>query len=347
MFTANKVREIESLGIQSETAVNLYLKGKGVESPILKKAIYEIAVNSKLGYSIGFMSGDLNSLDADNTSSAKDLFYNKVFEEIKSTFLHEQQHIAQAIASVSKGGNMSLVEQFDLELKKAIKGEKLKAEEIADLKFQSYQNILGEYESRAVQERMSYTQEQLDDMAIAYETKDVSEMIVVSHAEALINEILNTQPEGVQDAIIEKIINYSKEKALERMDNNNQAPKFSFPSERKGFNEWFGDSKIVNPDGTPMVMYHGTKRVFDEFNVKESSQLVDAIFFSPNPEFADNYTKANITDKLSGETLYPSLMPSYISSQNPFDYENPTHVKMLTNSMSGIDIEMMGIANGI
>lgn len=350
---SDKVREIESLGITRKTEVDSYLEDKNVTSPILKKAIYEIAVNSKLGYSIGFMSGDLDSLDADNTSLAKDLFYNKIFEEIKSTFLHEQQHIAQAIASVSKGGNMSLVEQFDLELKKAIKGlkklgvsEKLKAEEIADLKFQSYQKILGEYESRAVQERMSYTQEQLDDMAIAYETKDVSEMIVVSHAEALINETLNTQPEGVQDAIIEKIINYSKEKALERMDNNNQAPKFSFPFERKGFNEWFGDSKIVNPDGTPMVMYHGTKRVFDEFKVEESSQLVDAIFFSPNPEFADNYTKANITDKLSGETLYPSLMPSYISSQNPFDYENPSHVRRLTNSMSGIDIEMMGIAMG-
>ena len=343
---SDKVSEIESLGIQSETAVNLYLKGKGVTSFVLQKAIYEIAVNSKLGYSIGFMSGKFDSLDADNTSLAKDLFYNKIFEEIKSTFLHEQQHIAQAIASVSKGGNMSLVEQFDLELKKAIKGEKLGAEEIVDLKFQSYQKILGEYESRAVQERMSYTQEQLDDMAIAYETKDVSEMIVVSHAEALINETLKTQPEGVQDAIIEKIINYSKEKALERMDNNNQAPKFSFPSERKGFNEWFGDSKIVNPDGTPMVMYHGTKRVFDEFKVEESSQLVDAIFFSPNPEFADNYTKANITDKLSGETLYPSLMPSYISSKNPFDYENPSHVRRLTNSMSGIDIETMGIAMG-
>jgi len=34
---------------------------------------------------------------------------------------------------------------------------------------------------------------------------------------------------------------------------------------KEAFDAWFGDSKIVNPDGTPMVLYHGTRKDFNEF----------------------------------------------------------------------------------
>lgn len=350
---SDTVETIRSLGITSKTAIDIFLKSEGITSLVLQNAIFDIVSGYGGGrlnivdsseYKLGYATGGVNLLDleSDNVEDAKDLFYNNLFEQIKSTFLHEQQHIAQAIASVSKGGNLRTIEQFDLDIQKTIDEGTTSKKDISELKFNSYQNLLGEIEARVVQSRMNYGQETLD----AIDVEDVQEAIIVSHAQALISEFAGKQSKEIQNSIVEKLINYSKEKAIERMESTNIAPKFSFPSERKGFNEWFGDSKIVNQDGTPMVMYHGTKRVFDEFKVKESSQLVDAIFFSPNPEFADNYTKANISDKISGETLYPSLMPSYISSPNPFDYENPSHVRRLTNSMSGIDIEMMGIAMG-
>jgi len=47
-----------------------------------------------------------------------------------------------------------------------------------------------------------------------------------------------------------------------------------------------GKSKIVNEDGTPKIMYHGTARDITEFMPKQA----DAIFFTDNPKFANDFT---------------------------------------------------------
>jgi hypothetical protein len=53
------------------------------------------------------------------------------------------------------------------------------------------------------------------------------------------------------------------------------------------FKQFFGKSKIVNPDGTPKVMYHGTARIIDEFIPKQAN----AIFVTENPEFAGKFSE--------------------------------------------------------
>ena len=52
------------------------------------------------------------------------------------------------------------------------------------------------------------------------------------------------------------------------------------------FKEFFGKSKVVNPDGTPKVMYHGTARDIFEFIPKQAN----AIFVTESPEFAEIFT---------------------------------------------------------
>lgn len=49
------------------------------------------------------------------------------------------------------------------------------------------------------------------------------------------------------------------------------------------FKRWFGGSKIVDEKGAPRVVYHGTKRDFDEFKSRYADGL---LFFSTNPKFA-------------------------------------------------------------
>lgn len=49
------------------------------------------------------------------------------------------------------------------------------------------------------------------------------------------------------------------------------------------FKEWFGDSKIVDENGKPRVVYHGTKKDFDTFRARYDDSL---LFFSTNPKFA-------------------------------------------------------------
>lgn len=54
----------------------------------------------------------------------------------------------------------------------------------------------------------------------------------------------------------------------------------------KEFKDWFGDSKIVNADSTPKVMYHGTARDIETFKPKQAN----AIFVTDKPRFAENFT---------------------------------------------------------
>ena len=53
------------------------------------------------------------------------------------------------------------------------------------------------------------------------------------------------------------------------------------------FKRWFGDSKIVNKDGTPMVMYHGLAKDTTDFTRK--TERGAPIFLTDDPEFAERF----------------------------------------------------------
>ena len=130
------------------------------------------------------------------------------------------------------------------------------------------------------------------------------------------------------------------------------------------FKEWFGNSKIVNADGTPKVMYHGTAQDISEFKPKQAG----AIFVTDNPKFAESFSSAsedwmekNISKFFTDEQIerlvnqaeinaqrngsnfieerskvflenLPSranIMPVYVKADNPFDYKNKSHISAL------------------
>ena len=100
------------------------------------------------------------------------------------------------------------------------------------------------------------------------------------------------------------------------------------PVGSKGFNEWFGKSKIVTPDGEPMMMFHGTPFVFDSF--KDNSK---GTFFTMSPEFANEFSGKQFNEQtLNGRDTQSNIIPVYIKAENPFDFENPDHVEMLVDN---------------
>ena len=73
----------------------------------------------------------------------------------------------------------------------------------------------------------------------------------------------------------------------------------------KQFKRWFGDSKVVNEDGTPKVMYHGTNAqfsVFDKSKAKASGLYGKGFYF---------------TDSSSQAGVYGNRMAVYLSIQTP------------------------------
>lgn len=61
------------------------------------------------------------------------------------------------------------------------------------------------------------------------------------------------------------------------------------------FRRWFGDSKVVDELGQPLVVYHGGFDVAGakkpEFRISKRSGYGSGIYFTPNREYAEPYTR--------------------------------------------------------
>jgi hypothetical protein len=82
------------------------------------------------------------------------------------------------------------------------------------------------------------------------------------------------------------------------------------------FRKWFGSSKVVNPDGTPMAVYHGTKKDFNTFD----PEMVGSNFgFDKKGFFFTNKpTKAGgFATPWGGDATGGNIMPAYVSLKNP------------------------------
>lgn len=67
--------------------------------------------------------------------------------------------------------------------------------------------------------------------------------------------------------------------------NSNGQPIATTEQGLRNFYKWFGDSKVVDEQGRPLVVYHGTNKRFQSFKKTEKMY-----FFSDNRNVADSYT---------------------------------------------------------
>ena len=64
------------------------------------------------------------------------------------------------------------------------------------------------------------------------------------------------------------------------------------PEREENFRRWFGDSKIVDEEGKPLVMYHGSpSKKIKSF--KNPRSIGDAYWFAYDPELAQEFTGNN------------------------------------------------------
>jgi hypothetical protein len=85
------------------------------------------------------------------------------------------------------------------------------------------------------------------------------------------------------------------------------------------FKRFFGKSKVVDANGKPLVVYHGTKNSFDTFSLnfrrddQGNDQFGPGYYSSTSATGADAYA--------NGEGA--NIMPLYVSLQNPIDLDTP------------------------
>ena len=87
-------------------------------------------------------------------------------------------------------------------------------------------------------------------------------------------------------------------------------------TDSKYFKKWFGDSKVVDENGKPLVVYHGTLNKFKTFdkNTVGDRYSYDSrgFFFTSSKNIAEDYATSDFDSSKKGY-----VMPVYISAQNP------------------------------
>ena len=104
---------------------------------------------------------------------------------------------------------------------------------------------------------------------------------------------------------------------------NSEAEELTFREKQQAspeFKKWFGDSKVVDKDGKPLVMYHGSKNsnvtVFDpnRLQTSEAHRGGEGIYFGPSRGHAEPYTRSAQSNY---EYVPENVVKAYLRIENP------------------------------
>jgi hypothetical protein len=88
------------------------------------------------------------------------------------------------------------------------------------------------------------------------------------------------------------------------------------------FKRWFGSSKVVDENGRPLVVYHGTRQDIESFDLeaaaRESGEPDVAFFLSNSSDLASDYA-VPFPGAEGG-----NVIPAYVKMNNPLYVEQPT-----------------------
>lgn len=105
-------------------------------------------------------------------------------------------------------------------------------------------------------------------------------------------------------------------------------------TDSKYFKKWFGDSKVVDKNGKPLVVYHGSLWKFDTFGKS------DEFDFSFSPKFAYEYAAQKSFEQALD--LSPVLYSVYLKAENPFDFRDEKSVNELLKKIGDKEISFWG-----
>ena len=113
-------------------------------------------------------------------------------------------------------------------------------------------------------------------------------------------------------------------------------------TDTKSFKDWFGGSKVVDAEGKPLVVYHGT-RPGNDITQFETPNNRDGIYFTPDASYAEGFSSDLRGDTGEAGPIYPV----YLSVKNPYvvradDIESDEAQKFLYRGLDRSELEKQG-----
>lgn len=99
------------------------------------------------------------------------------------------------------------------------------------------------------------------------------------------------------------------------------------------FKEWFKGSKVVDDQGKPRVVYHGTDTDFTAFNPhREFSDRHTGIWFASDPRTAESYAT-----RFGTKSEGAQILPTYLRMENPRVFKEHVERPDLVVKQAGLD----------
>ena len=291
---------------QQSNWYSYYLREESAADFILQKR--RIQKNPELIKKTGYWQGHSWMVPKKGTKEYNDYLFDRIAGWMEET--------ENAIVSGSYGYRSileSLNSRTDEELKKLKAKNQYQANKYKDLYFkiynldkkrkeldnllsyEVYRSIAGKVESRNVQHRMHMDSEQRRETLLA-ETMDIAEEEQI----VLFQELVEAENNALED-VRKQYINTDKWLKAPNGKDTNLTEKQWLQVRTSQFKAWFGDwendpenaSKVIDKNGEPLVIYHGSGKWFNEFNdgkeIQHSKAPKGTIFATDNFDAAVSY----------------------------------------------------------
>jgi hypothetical protein len=95
---------------------------------------------------------------------------------------------------------------------------------------------------------------------------------------------------------------------------------FETIDEKPAFKKWFGDSKVVDEDDKPLVVYHGMAQELEDgvFRTSPFGTLGKGIYFTSDPNAASDFAMG-VRGGVTEPKLQGNVVPVYLRMETPFD----------------------------
>jgi hypothetical protein len=111
-------------------------------------------------------------------------------------------------------------------------------------------------------------------------------------------------------------------------------------TETNEFKSWFGNSKVVDEQGNPLIVYHGTSKKFSVFKLPSSKQKIKSslgkfgFYFTGDSKLASSFGRINWSKENSKFKNGASVFPVYLSIKKPYIMDIYEFIK-ISNELGG------------
>lgn len=172
------------------------------------------------------------------------------------------------------------------------------------------------------------------------EIKELAEKVATLHrkldavesqqASAQVAEMLARlmkQAPGKNATLAERRAAAMESKAALSAMSSTRAPQRSIPeqTDSAAFRRWFGDSKVVDANGDPLVVYHGAAESFDTFRPGPNKRpghgkQMPGMYFSPLESTARAYARTAVNARDASASGDGVVIPAFLSIRSPAEF---------------------------